>query len=352
MHNSLHKPLLLAALTLLLLSACRKEYSNTILTTDTGSDPSLLYDQGHTPVCWIYAMCACIEREALHHGDSITLSRQWLLARLMEEETTREFLTTRSNGKTLKASEEQEYVTDQEGHGAAQSDSRMAFSLRGVGPDALRLIRLYGLLPYQHERSRVEAGNVMVRRLTAMTQTARSLSQLRDDMSQILPHFTVARESNRFVYYSMTYTPKQFAESIMYRQQWEFLASVDYHPWGERFALEVEDNHLHHLYLNMPIDTLLNRTVSSLRNGHPVYWEYGDPLPPTRKGSKRGGATSRHAMAIIRLVKDKKGKEWLLCQNSYGNKWGNHGRCLISKDFFLKHTCNVGIVECRVKSEE
>lgn len=43
-------------------------------------------NQGRTSACWIYAMCACIEHEARHVGDSVVLSRQWLLARELEEQ--------------------------------------------------------------------------------------------------------------------------------------------------------------------------------------------------------------------------------------------------------------------------
>ena len=43
-------------------------------------------NQGRTSACWIYAMCACIEHEARQVGDSVVLSRQWLLARELEEQ--------------------------------------------------------------------------------------------------------------------------------------------------------------------------------------------------------------------------------------------------------------------------
>lgn len=266
-------------------------------------------DQGRTEACWIYAMLACIEQEQLRKGDSVALSRQWLMAHSLEEQAIDNYLT----------------------------DGARTISMRGVGPEALRLIAHYGLIPYSHERSDINNSKVTTRKLERIIprhsdNRDADVSQLREKAKELLPRFTVAGDTQTFYYYSMRYTPQQFAESIMYDQHWQWFASVPYHPWNEKFALEVPDNHRYHEYLNIPMQELLNRVMASLRQGHPVYWEYG----------KDHG--SDHAIAIIGLRKDKDGKPRLLCLNSYGTDWGNKGRCLVTTDFFLSHTCNVGIL--------
>lgn len=299
-----------------------------------GNDHYSLYNQGKTSACWIYAMCTCIEREQLLHGDSITLSRHWLLAREMEEQTLRLYMAQgKGNNNQL------------------TSDTREAFSVRGVGPEVIRLINIYGLVPYTHEKTYINSSSVTVRKLTLLARSAHSLQTLQEGMNDILPQFTIAHHTYSdahhntadqgepsFFYYSMRYTPRQFAESIMYCQNWQFYASVNYHPWGMRFALEVPDNQYCHEYTNIPMRDMLSKTLASLRAGHPVYWEYGNKPNP-----EAGGVNSNHAMAIIALRKHTDGKTYLVCQNSYGKQWGNNGTCLVSPHFFMRHTCCIGV---------
>ena len=303
---------------LLLVTACTRKGSDDVpALADTGRDNASLYDQGNTPCCWIYAMCACIEREQRRSGDDIRLSRQWLLARYAEEQTRRAYIMAR-NGEPMPAT----------------TDSRSAFTMRGVGPETMRLISCYGLVPFEHERSRVNNGSVLARRLTGIARTVVSPQELDQALEDNLPRFTVSRQTNTFFYFSMRYTPQQFAESIMYHQRWQFYASEEMHPWGERFALEIPDNYRYHEYTNLPMDSIESMVLRSLRAGHPVYWEYG-----------KKARESAHAMAIIGLTTDKKtGKPMLVCLNSYGLSWGNKGRCAVSLDFFRRHTCNVGVL--------
>lgn len=304
---------------LLLFTACSHKGDDALpVTEDIGSDSISLYNQGATPSCWIYAMCACIEKEQQRSGEDIRLSRQWLMARYAEE------LTRRT------------YIMKQKGEDVSSlsTDPRSTFTMRGVGPEALRLISCYGLVPFEHERSRITNGNVMARRLTHVARTATSPQELDEALERLLPRFTIAKRSNTFFLYSMRYTPQQFAESIMYHQHWQFYASEPLHPWGERFPLEIPDNYRYHEYINMPLDSILSMTIRSLEAGHPVYWEYG-----------KKARESAHAMAIIGLTTDKKtGKPMLVCLNSYGLGWGNKGRCAVSLDFFRRHTCNVGVL--------
>lgn len=290
---------------------------------EESKDYSSFYDQGNTSACWIYAMCACIEREQLRMGDSIALSRQWLLARGMEEHTRRLYWMHRQGYEMTPPT----------------ADPRMGFTMRGVGPEAIRLIKEYGLVPYSHEKTHIINDRATIRRLTTIANNAATPQQLDEQLYDLLPQFTVARhtygsQSPSFFYYSMRYTPQQFAESIMYHQNWQFYASEEHYPWGSSFALETPDNYRYHQYTNMPMDSIVIKVTSSLKQGHPVYWEYG-----------KHGRTSDHAMAIVGITHDKKTDELLfVCQNSYGIKWGKHGKCAVPLSYFRKHTSNVGLV--------
>ncbi len=293
-----------------------------------------VYDQGRTEACWIYAMCACIEHETCLRGDSLVLSRQWLMSHLMEEQAAERYEII-SNGRSMPA-----------------EGGRGTLTMCGVGPEAIRLIGRYGLVPYQHERSRISNSNVLQRKLALMAENAAaqrlSPQQFRNRIQPQLPRFTVARHTETahecadstdesFYYLSMRYTPQQFAESVMYYQKWNWYASDEGHPWGAAFALEVPDNRRYHEYTNKPMSELLRMVKESLRRGHAVYWELG--CEPSRQ-KHGGGAASDHAMAIVGT----KGGRFV-CLNSYGTGWGHKGYCLVTEAYFIAHTCNVGIIE-------
>ena len=262
-------------------------------------------------------MLECVEHEACMRGDSIQLSRQWLMAKELEEQTVWHYLS--------------------DGKGAD-------ISLRGVGPEVLRLIQIYGLVPYQHEKTQITRGSVTERKLQLLARQALSLEDLRERMTDILPQFTTTRPTTgkqpAFYYLSMRYNPLQFAESVMYYQHWHFYTSVPHQPYNTDIALEVEDNRYHHAYTNMPIDSITAKVLASLKAGHAVYWEYGNPTPD-------GIVSSDHAVAIEGIVKSRKhpGKILLRCKNSYGKEWGHNGYYFVSPEYFKEHTCNVGLVE-------
>lgn len=293
-----------------------------------------LYDQGKTEACWVYAVCACIENEAWRRGDSVKLSRQWLMSNLLKEQAMERYDMQKRDGKE------------------PADGGRGTLSMRGVGPEAIRLIDRYGLVPWTCERSLIANSRVLQRRLTLLADNAvrsrLSREDFNDRMQPLLPAFTVSRhqrlahgstdgEEQSFYYLSMRYTPRQFAESVMYYQQWRWYASEETHPWGEKIALEVADNRRYHEYVNKPMPELLAMVKRSLRNGHAVYWEFGHERSRQKGG---GGADSNHAMAITGM----KGGRFV-CLNSYGKKWGRNGYCLVTEKYFMEHTCNVGIIE-------
>ena len=114
-------------------------------------------NQGRTSACWVYAMCACIEHEALRVGDSIVLSRQWLMARGLEE----------------------------------QALAEEEIAMRNVGPEALRLIDRYGLVPYSFERSHVNNSSVLEKKIRILREQCDKKEDLYSRLKELLPRFTV-----------------------------------------------------------------------------------------------------------------------------------------------------------------
>ena len=264
-------------------------------------------DQGRTSACWVYAMCACIEHEARLVGDSVILSRQWLLARELEE----------------------------------QALSGEEIAIRNVGPEALRLISRYGMVPYSFERSHINNGAVLIKKIKLLREQNNDKKVLYSHMADLLPRFTVVdynplekNAEGSFYYYSMRYSPKQFAESVMYRIHYDWYACNSEKKRGEKFVLKDPDNRQQYEYVNISYKEMYEKVISSVRSGHAVYWEYGK------------NHSSGHAMAIVGLRKSKKGGgESLVCLNSYGTEWGHNGKCIISPQYFIAYTCNIGV--CR-----
>ena len=247
-------------------------------------------------------MLTCIEHEQALKEDSVQLSRQWLIARELEEQTME----------------------------AYRSQGDKDVSLRNVGPEALRLIQKYGIIPYTQEKTSLTSSSVAEKKLTLLAEQQNlTAEQVRRQARQILPQFATSTEEHGFAFYflSCRYRPEQFAESIMYDQQWQWYASNDEYPWHKPFTLPEEDNRREYQYTNLPMEELYAKVIASLKQGHAVYWEYGK------------GRHSDHAMAIVGLRGDK-----LLCRNSYGKNWGRKGFTLLSKEYFVQHTCNVGII--------
>ena len=331
-------------------------------------------DQGHTSACWIYAMCACIEHESVLNGDSMALSRQWLLARHLQEQTEALFTSLHGSPSSVKS-------TSPKGEAGRGLETGRGITTRGVGPEALRLIQDYGLVPYRFEETMVNNSRVMERKLTLLARQSRDIRNLRQRMAELLPSFSIAMppvedgwnaSPASFYFYSMRYTPQQFAESLLYWIHYRWYAPPvsliiprpsspvphpspllphpspllphpspsrppatvpDGSPSGSSYLLNDPDNYGGHKYVCAALPDILQRVKAALRQGHAVYWEYG-------RGHRSG-----HAVAIVGLQKDKNGKELLLCLNSYGSRWGDKGYFTVTQEQFLKTTCNVGIPE-------
>lgn len=240
-------------------------------------------DQGATSACWIYAMLACLETERLeNYNDSLSLSADWLIRKLNEEETLR---CQMMKGGTVRHT-------------------------RGMGPDALRLIDHHGL---------------------------------------VIDNVRGGRNGD-FYFFSMHYTPKQFANSIYKKGDWQWVTSFTHHPFGEEFALEVPDNYRYNDFLNVPIDTMLAMTVRSLKAHHPVFWE-GTMKKINRKNVTQGlrqalfeggVLTDDHAMAIVGMSRTKDGTPYFILKNSWGKDWGRNGYCRMSFEQFKVRTMCVG----------
>ena len=92
-----------------------KHFTNEVL---LGYTP--VKDQGHSSLCWAYAMLATIETEHIQMGDSVNLSVDYIARYHLGEQARFHFLSKGYDRMTL----------------------------RGTAPLLLRLIDEYGIMPY------------------------------------------------------------------------------------------------------------------------------------------------------------------------------------------------------------
>jgi len=238
------------------------------------------------------------------------------------------------------------------------SQGTMPVSVRGIGPDAERLLKEYGMVQwstYCPDNLNSKALSRLVRQKVSIAiKHRKGLNTLNEEVDKALP-FIPHNLRKGFYLYSAHYTPKQFGESILYGIKFTWLTSYIHHPYGKPFVLEVPDNHHRHALMNVPINDMYSQVVEALQNHHPVYWEGqmprnkkpsidGDLASLRQRALERFITTDQHAMAIVGLTKTKQGDTRFICKNSWGEQWGMKGYCLMSKEDFLINTILVGIV--------
>lgn len=129
----------------------------------------------------------------------------------------------------------------------------------------------------------------------------------------------------RFVFMlGAEYTPQEFARSVCAPDEYIQLTSIASKPYGQEIVLDEPDNWLHSHFLNVPIDTLLAKTVRAVRNHHGVCWE-----------------SRKHAMAIVGLAHDDKGQNYFVMKNSWGTDRPHKGLEYLSFCQFRKQTLAV-----------
>lgn len=164
-------------------------------------------------------------------------------------------------------------------------DRRAPQSGRGMGATLLQLLQEYGVVGYDAMRS-------------------------------------ADRPRPKAVYlYGAEYTPLEFAHSVCRADEYVALTSNGDSAYGRQILVDKPDNWLRQRFLNVPIDTLLRRTVRAVRQGRGVCWE-----------------SRHHAMAVVGLARDTlSGERYLVMKNSWGKDYGDHGLDYLSfSDFRMK----------------
>ena len=285
-------------------------------------------DQGSSSLCWVYGMLATLETEHIMRGDSVNLSPDYVA---------RMYLSEQANCRHLLPNK------------TVQKEA--GITTRGMCTMALDLIQTYGLQHYDAYRHKPDMDyNVLCRKL----DKGNDAEKLLDKYIGPLP--------NQVFMLGALYTPLEFAHSVCTDDEYIALTSFKHHPYGQRFPLEVPDNYFHDTFLNVPLDTMMNRIVQSLRSGHPVCWEgdisepdflFGEGYAVLKNERKKVTAERRqdsfeahrttddHVMEIVGLAHDQHGRRFFLCKNSWGTANRYHGFMFLSENYVRMKTIAV-----------
>ena len=323
------KKTVFATVVLLLLVGCSKplklQYAALHFTDEVRLRTTPVKDQGHSSLCWAYAMLATIETEHLMQGDSVNLSPDYV-ARMYLMEQVKQRLLTRS-GKT------------------ASANNGATITTRGMAGMLIDLIQTYGIHRFDAYHKRSGAGYDVIERKLNQAVLSAQTSDLATKINRIeaLLDDEIGAVPQQVFLYRATYTPQEFAHSVCKDNEYLALTSFTHHPFGTYFPLEVPDNYFHNTFLNVPIDTLMHRIEQSVRSGHPVCWEgdtsedgfsfaegvaklENDNEKPTQAQRQKAFETHRttddHCMEIVGIAHDKAGNKYFCCKNS----WGKHNR--------------------------
>ena len=285
-------------------------------------------DQGSSSLCWVYGMLATLETEHIMRGDSVNLSPDYVA---------RMYLSEQANRRRLLPNKIVQKEAD--------------ITTRGMCTMALDLIQTYGLQHYDAYRHKPDMDyNVLCRKL----DKGNDAEKLLDKYIGPLP--------NQVFMLGALYTPLEFAHSVCTDDEYIALTSFTHHPYGQHFPLEVPDNYFHNTFLNVPLDTMMNRIVQSLRAGHPVCWEgdtsepsflFGEGYAVLKNEKKKVTAERRqasfearrttddHVMEIVGLAHDQHGRRFFLCKNSWGTANRYHGFMFLSENYVRMKTIAV-----------
>jgi len=169
-----------------------------------------------------------------------------------------------------------------------EQESQCPEAKRGMGKTLLTLVKKYGIVDYDAMR-------------------------------------TVEMSPPKYVSLAgVEYTVQEFARSVCKPDEYIALTSNDDEPYYQDIDIDLPDNWLHDRFYNIPIDSLLAKTIRAVRQHHGVCWE--------SKG---------HAMAIVGIAHDDEGHPYFIMKNSWGTKRAHKGLDYLSFRKFRKQTLAV-----------
>ena len=158
------------------------------------------------------------------------------------------------------------------------------FGEGGGFPDALNVIKNYGIVPEDVYTGKKDSKDIHNHRLLESTLTSILQSSALREAQEIDYNFFMnsvnavcdeflGKVPEKFEYKGKTYTPKTYAEATgLNPDDYVFLTSFTHHPFYSKFVLEVPDNWNWELMYNIPLNELQETMTHAINSGYSFAW--------------------------------------------------------------------------------
>jgi len=304
--------------------------------------------QDRTGTCWSFATSSFLESEAIRMGHGPQDFSEMYVVRNVYKDKARNYILRQGKANFSQ--------------GSLSHDLIRILSQSGVVPEST----YSGLLLAEnaHDHSEMEAG--LKGFLDGVLKSKRLSKNWPKAFEAILDSY-MGSVPSKFKYNGKEFNSKSLAKSLdINPKDYVNLTSFSHHPFGESFILEIPDNYSNGSFINVPIDELMELIDEALEAGYTVAWD-GDvsekgfdakkgiavlPVDKERKDlfDKPGkelkvnqalrqehfesySTTDDHLMHLIGKAEDKKGNEYYIIKNSWGEISPFKGYLYMSKAY-------------------
>lgn len=337
------------------------QFSNAVIVESTG-----LKHQKFTGKCWSFASTSLLEAEAIRLNYDIPELSSFYFVYYNYLEKSQDYLTRKEKKKIFWGD--------------------LAFSV-------LEILDKYGCVPeeiYDGALGTVKTKREMMQRwkdedkmnaliqstldsaMEAGTEINESLNMIRDILNE-----EIGEVPSEFQYNNQHFTPKTFAKQFYPIDVGDLveLTSYSHLPYYKKSKLEIPANWRKKEYLNLPIEDFMKTVFEALRNGYTLAWdgdigndggfkesgivkvkgEYADEKiinqQHRQSAFERKTTTDDHNMHIVGFAKDKKGNNFFILKNTWGENRGKDGYWYLSENYFKLRTISVTVNKHAIPTE-
>jgi bleomycin hydrolase len=328
------------------------------LTPVKQAEHTSIKNQANTGTCWTFSTTSLVESQTLH-------------AKLGEYDLSEMFIV-----RNIYADKARNYVlrqgTAQFGPGGLGNDVINAISKYGAMPESVYSGLLLGKTSHDHgeldTKLKAYLDNLLKKRPIPADWMTGFQNILDDHLGRVPETFTWKEK---------TYTPQRFAAEVLKfrKEDYVLLTSFTHHTYYAPFILEIPDNYGSESYYNIPLNELLELTLSAVQNGYSLMWDadtsnknfrqnigfamqWGEergasqPLDPEEKEQPFNPEIRQrlfedlttqddHLMHLVGLEKTKNGKNFFLVKNSWGEVGPFKGYIKVSEAYFSINTVSL-----------
>lgn len=333
-------------------------------------------NQQRAGTCWSYSTLGMIEAEMLRIGKEYVNLSELYVVRMSYEEKAKTYV--RMHGKY------------NFGGGGAVNDAFHIYKNYGAIPQDVYTGLNYGTDVHTHG----ELDEVLKNYLDGVIKNKnRKLSTAwYNGFIGILDAY-LGKVPEKFEWNSKEYSPRTFADEIVgiNPDDYYFFTSFTHHPFYKSFIIEVPDNWTWSLYINVPMDDMMNMFNNAINSGYSVVWasdvsekgfsskngiavipeddvaemagserlkwesmdkkerkkllySFEKPMPEKnitqemrQEAFDNYQTTDDHGMVLTGIANDQNGNKYYYVKNSWGTEYNDYGGYFYASEAFIKY---------------